>query len=98
MERATEKRSRISRLGRSTQTNSNRTTTPHMNSIIRLFTFLSLILAARALDAADYSPPSEGDYTVHDFKFTSGETLPELKIHYRTLGKIDKDASGKVTN
>ena len=52
----------------------------------------------RLVAAADYPPPTEGDYTIHNFKFTSGETLPELKIHYRTLGKIDKDAQGKVTN
>ena len=60
------------------------------------------MLAANAahnlVGAPDYPPPAEGDYTIHGFKFTSGETLPELKIHYRTLGKIDKDASGKVTN
>ncbi len=48
--------------------------------------------------AADYPAPTEDDYTIHSFKFTSGETLSELKIHYRTLGKIDKDAQGKVTN
>src|ERR1041385_5853400 len=48
--------------------------------------------------AADYPAPVEADYTIRDFKFASGETLPELKIHYRTLGKIDKDAQGKVTN
>jgi homoserine O-acetyltransferase/O-succinyltransferase len=65
---------------------------------IRLFAFLFLIAAAGSLSAADYPPLTEGDYTIRDFKFTSGETLPELKIHYRTLGKIDKDASGKVTN
>ncbi len=47
---------------------------------------------------ADYSPPTEGDFTINNFKFTSGETLPELKIHYRTLGKIEKDSNGKVTN
>ena len=28
----------------------------------------------------------EGDFTVKDFKFASGETLPELRLHYRTLG------------
>jgi homoserine O-acetyltransferase/O-succinyltransferase len=54
-----------------------------------------LLTVARA---ADYPAPTEGDYTIRDFKFTSGETLPELKIHYRTLGKIDKDAQGKITN
>jgi len=69
-----------------------------MNSIIRRFAFLWLIIAAGILSAADYPAPSEGDYTIKNFKFTSGETLPELRIHYRTLGKIEKDAQGKVTN
>src|SRR6266436_4650641 len=66
-----------------------------MNSTIRILIAASSIITA---SAADYPAPTEGDYTIRNFKFTSGETLPELKIHYRTLGKIDKDASGKVTN
>lgn len=37
--------------------------------------------------AADSPLPSEGDFTIHDFKFHSGETLPELRLHYYTLGK-----------
>src|SRR5213082_2840936 len=69
-----------------------------MNPIIRILAFFSSLLAASFSSAADYPAPTEGDYTIRDFKFTSGETLPELKIHYRTLGKIDKDAQGKVTN
>jgi homoserine O-acetyltransferase/O-succinyltransferase len=64
----------------------------------RLFTPLLLFAAANALRAAEYPAPAEGDYTIRDFKFGSGETLPELKIHYRTLGKIDKDAQGKARN
>jgi homoserine O-acetyltransferase len=40
----------------------------------------------------------QGDYTVHDFHFKSGETLQELKLHYYTLGMPERDASGKVTN
>jgi homoserine O-acetyltransferase/O-succinyltransferase len=55
------------------------------------------ILAASSLSAAE-SVPIEGDYVIHDFKFTSGETLPELRIHYRTLGHATKDAQGKTTN
>lgn len=42
--------------------------------------------------------PTEGDYIAHDFHFKSGETLPELRLHYTTFGKPQKDASGKVTN
>ncbi len=65
----------------------------------RIFAVLFVCLAAgNAAQAADYPPPNEGDYTIRNFKFASGETLPELRIHYRTLGKIEKDANGKVTN
>src|SRR2546421_4319445 len=65
----------------------------------RIFLIASLSFAAiSATSAADYPLSVEGDYTIRDFKFGSGETLPELKIHYRTLGKIDKDAHGKVRN
>jgi homoserine O-acetyltransferase len=68
--------------------------------MMSLFRATALFLAFGGLCArgADYPPPTEADYTIRDFKFRSGETLPELRIHYRTLGKIDKDAQGKVTN
>jgi homoserine O-acetyltransferase len=48
--------------------------------------------------AADYPAPTEGDFVLRDFRFASGETLPELRLHYRTLGKLAKDAQGRVTN
>ena len=40
----------------------------------------------------------EGDYVAKDFKFRSGESLAELKLHYRTLGTAKRDAEGRVTN
>jgi homoserine O-acetyltransferase/O-succinyltransferase len=40
----------------------------------------------------------EGDYVAHDFHFKSGETLPELRLHYRTIGAPVRDAKGHVTN
>ena len=42
--------------------------------------------------------PAEGDYIAHDFHFKSGETLSELRLHYTTFGKPERDGSGKVTN
>ena len=42
--------------------------------------------------------PVEGDFVARDFHFKSGEALPELRLHYRTLGKPVRDASGRVTN
>ena len=57
-----------------------------------------LLAAVRFVGAGDYPAPAESDYAIRDFKFTSGETLPELRIHYRTLGTADKDSQGKTTN
>jgi len=42
--------------------------------------------------------PREGDFRIRGFRFASGEALPELKIHYRTLGAPVRDASGRVRN
>src|SRR6185369_10355253 len=46
----------------------------------------------------NYPAPVEGDYTIYDFKFRSGESLPELKLHYLTIGTPAKDNSGVVRN
>jgi homoserine O-acetyltransferase/O-succinyltransferase len=54
-------------------------------------------LGAAAL-AADYPKPTEGDFLIHDFKFTSGESLPQLRIHYYALGTLRRDAHGVVRN
>ena len=45
-----------------------------------------------------YPTPVEGDYVIKNFTFTDGETLPELRIHYLTLGKPVKDSRGMVRN
>jgi homoserine O-acetyltransferase len=42
--------------------------------------------------------PREGDFVLRDFHFRSGETLPELRIHYLTLGTPARDNSGAITN
>src|SRR5260221_5172511 len=42
--------------------------------------------------------PTEADFVLTNFTFNSGETLPELRIHYRTLGAPKKDAQGVVRN
>jgi len=44
------------------------------------------------------TPPREADYVIKDFKFRSGETLPELKIHYLTLGHPVRDSVGTIQN
>src|SRR5690348_6878274 len=58
---------------------------------------ITFATAGRAQDVAKYAA-EEGDYIAKDFRFRSGETLPELKLHYRTLGKAVRDAKGHITN
>lgn len=48
--------------------------------------------------AADYPPPREGDFVMRDFHFSDGSTLPQLRIHYRSLGTPRMDAQGIVRN
>jgi len=47
---------------------------------------------------ASYPPPVQGDFLLKDFRFASGESLPELRIHYRTFGTPRADAHGVVHN
>ena len=63
-----------------------------------IFVILLSVLVLNTACAADYPAPTEGNFTIPDFKFQSGEMLAELRIHYRTLGKQEKDAQGKTTN
>jgi homoserine O-acetyltransferase/O-succinyltransferase len=51
-----------------------------------------------AAPAADYPQPAEGDYLIRDFRFASGESLPQLRIHYYALGTPRRDAHGVVRN
>ena len=37
--------------------------------------------------AADYPTPKQGDWIARDFKFHNGETMPELRLHYTTVGE-----------
>jgi len=41
---------------------------------------------------------TEADFVIRDFRLRNGETLPELKIHYLTLGVPRRDAGGHVSN
>jgi homoserine O-acetyltransferase len=42
--------------------------------------------------------PVEGDVVVKNFRFRSNEALPELRLHYRTFGKLERDANGTARN
>src|SRR5262249_22512510 len=57
-----------------------------------------LMVVGRPLVAADYPAPVDGYVTLGEFPFASGETLPEVRIHYRTLGSPRRDERGVVGN
>ncbi|HSU14921.1 alpha/beta fold hydrolase [Longimicrobium sp.] len=57
-----------------------------------------VVRGAAAQEPAAYPAPVEGDFVMRDFAFASGERLPELRIHYRTIGTPVRDADGVVRN
>lgn len=69
-----------------------------MPTATKLALFFLLLAAATLASAADYPAPAEADYVIRDFRFSSGESLPELRMHYRTLGKPEKDGQGRTRN
>lgn len=50
---------------------------------------LLLLFSTSGLFAADYPAPKEADFLIRDFRFASGEVLPEVRLHYRTIGTLD---------
>jgi homoserine O-acetyltransferase len=50
---------------------------------------LSAVFAMTSLTAvaADYPTPKQGEWIAKDFKFHTGETMPELRLHYTTVGE-----------
>ena len=71
-----------------------------MNSMklaLRLVCLAVIVCASNAI-GAEAPKFAESDFVARDFRFASGATLPELRIHYRTLGTLRRDAAGHATN
>lgn len=69
-----------------------------MVRVISILLVLGVLLLIDAKSAASYPAPAAGDFIVSNFRFTSGEVLPELKLHYATLGTPTQDKAGVVRN
>ncbi|MGA8004924.1 MAG: alpha/beta fold hydrolase, partial [Burkholderiales bacterium] len=69
--------------------------TPKLTAYLFLLAFAAGAAGSRA---ADYPVPVAGDFVLRDFHFHGGESLPELRMHYVTLGTPWRDASGVVRN
>ena len=59
---------------------------------------LMLFVLGTPARAEPWPTPSEGEFTLQNFHFESGESLPSLRLHYRILGSPRRDAAGVVRN
>ena len=66
-----------------------------LSSLILLF---ALALHAQAPAAHTTWPAKDGSYIIQNFRFQTGESIPQLKLHYLTLGVPHRDAAGHTDN
>jgi homoserine O-acetyltransferase len=59
---------------------------------------LGVLLSISTARSAAYPPPQGANFIIRDFRFRSGEVLPELRMHYRTVGSRQQDSGGIVRN
>ncbi|MGH6888720.1 MAG: alpha/beta fold hydrolase [Rhizomicrobium sp.] len=69
-----------------------------MNRTLLCAAFAFLCAASAAAQPMPPLKLHEGDFVLRNFRFRSGETLPELRLHYTTLGRPVRDARGRVRN
>ena len=50
------------------------------------------------MNSADWTQQQDGSFLIRDFHFESGEILPELRMHYLTLGTPRRNAAGAICN
>lgn len=73
-----------------------------MRSRLPVLVALCCLITLAPLDAGVPQAPqlqvTEGDFIVRNYTFRSGQKMDEVRLHYRTLGTLRKDASGRATN
>jgi homoserine O-acetyltransferase len=65
---------------------------------ILLFSSVLLAVSPACAQQATLPASTEGDFVVKNFRFHSGEILPEIRFHYTTLGQPVRDAKGRINN
>jgi len=69
-----------------------------MKRFARVLSTAALLVFGGAYAGHAQPAPAAGDFVLHDFHFATGETMPELRLHYTTLGEARLDAKGVVRN
>src|SRR5438132_13648215 len=57
-----------------------------LKRLARIASTLACALGALSAWAADYPAPREASWVARDFRFHTGEVMPQLQLHYRTIG------------
>ena len=63
-----------------------------------MFALLAALAAQSAAPPAKAWPIHEADVVLRDFRFADGESLPQLRIHYTSLGEPHRNAAGEIDN
>jgi homoserine O-acetyltransferase len=69
-----------------------------MRAVIAAALISIAVSALAASENGSWPNYREDDFILTDYKFASGETLPQLKLHYRTLGAAERNAAGEIVN
>ncbi len=89
-------------LTHSGEENMNQRVTGNLNNFKRRLLFVMLFLAAISVLPGSVGGQDlnrkEGNFVIRDFHFQSGEVLPEVRLHYVTLGTPKRDAAGHAIN
>ena len=56
------------------------------SGLLRAAMSMAVAMIAFSAAAADYPAPKEGDWIARDFRFHTGDVMPELRLHYTTVG------------
>ena len=67
-------------------------------TLLRAFFVIGGVFIAAEARGQSYPAPVEGDFVAKGYRFEGGETMPEVRVHYRTIGSPRKDADGVVRN
>ena len=58
----------------------------YLRQLARILFTLACALGALSAWAAEYPVPQEATWVARDFRFHTGEVMPQLQLHYRTIG------------
>ena len=69
-----------------------------MNHRVVFLGFLLAFVPSGFGQATNPAAPGDGDFVIRNFQFHSGESLPELRLHYLAFGRPVRDSRGRVRN